>query len=195
MIQSDVPDSGGGGADAAVRAEVEELRMRMKLIGGLFALLVLAGSSYQQDAKFAALFVFNFAKYVEWPAAQSSGEFTFVVLGKDPMYDELKTIAEKTKLDGRAIVVRQVDGPEQAGACHIMYVSPGKSDALQDVLGKVAPGTLVVANRDGLGAKGASINLVMIDGKQRYEINPEGLKKAGLVAKPVLFKLGKVLGS
>jgi hypothetical protein len=52
---------------------------------------------------------------------------------------------------------------------------------------------LIVTNKKGLASAGSPINLAMVDGKQRYEINTESLKKTGLKAKPVLFKLGTVV--
>jgi hypothetical protein len=165
---------------------------RIALLTAMSGLLY-CSTSAAQDAKFTALFIVNFAKYVEWPG--TSGDFVVTVLGDDGVTDELKTIAEKTKIGEQPMSVGSSKTPEQAGKCNIIYVTPGKSDALPAVISKYASGgVLIVTNGKGLAEKGAAINLSMIDGKQRYEINPEGIKKSGLVAKPVLFKLGKVIG-
>jgi hypothetical protein len=50
-----------------------------------------------------------------------------------------------------------------------------------------------VTQKDGLGKEGASINMVYLNGKLTFEINVACLKKGGLSAKPVLFKLGTVI--
>jgi len=148
-----------------------------------------------EDYKFTALFVMNFAKYVDWPAEVASGDFVITVVGNDPIIDELKTIAEKTTIGAQKLVIRKAESVDQIEPSRIVYISPGKSAQLSNALAKFASGVLVVTNGKGLAEQGAAINLVEIDGKQRYEINTDGFKKSGLGAKPVLFKLGKVLGS
>ena len=161
----------------------------------LLFLLVLLLPARAEDAKFTALFVMNFAKYVEWPAEGQSGGIVITVLGEGAIVDELKTVASKTTAGERKLAVRQVAKLDDVGSTHILYLCPGKSDQLADALKKYPSGVLVVTNGKGLGEKGAPINLVEIEGKQRYEINTEAMKKCGLSAKPVLFKLGKVVGS
>lgn len=150
--------------------------------------VALCGQAVAQDAKFTALFVLNFAKCVEWPA--QGAELAIGVVGSDPVTDELKVIAQKTKLGSRSIAIRTFDSGEHTERCDILYVSPDKADALAGLLAKFETGTLIVSNKKGLAQQGAPINLCMIDGKQRYEINTEALKKTGLKVTPVLFKLG-----
>jgi hypothetical protein len=163
-----------------------------RLLLSFAVLLFGAGWIHAQDAKFNSLFIVNFAKYVEWPSA--SGDFVITVLGEDPVIDELKYIAEKTSIGEQKLTVTKCNTSEQIGKCNIVYVTPGKSNTLATVVAKFGgSNVLIVTNKEGLAAAGAAINLAMIDGKQRYEINQESLKKSGLVAKPVLFKLGKAI--
>jgi hypothetical protein len=165
----------------------------LKTVLILFALL---GLSHGQDAKFTALFITNFARYIEWPSEQSRGDFVVTVLGNDQVTEELKIIAEKTMVGEQRLVIRKCLTTEALEKSHIIYVAPEKSECLAGVLEKFGSGpTLIVTNKKGLAQAGAAINLAMIAGKQRYEINPASLKKSGLGAKPVLFKLGTVIGS
>lgn len=167
----------------------------MKRLFLALALMALAGPSVlrAEDAKFTALFIMNFAKYVEWPGG--AGDFVITVLGNDPVIDELKIIAEKTKIGERALVIQKAGTPDQVGKCDLVYLPPDKKSAYDALAARFGNGVLIVTNADGMAQKGAPINLATIDGKQKFEINPEGLKKSGLGAKPVLFKLGKVVGS
>jgi hypothetical protein len=169
----------------------------MKRTAVLTAILALAGLSavWAEDAKFTALFVLNFAKYVEWPTEGQTGDLVITVVGEGAVVDELRTLAGKTTAGERTIVVRQAASTDQVQTTHILYLCPSKHGQLAAALAKFPSGVLVVANGDGLAAQGAAINLVEIEGKQRYEINTAALKKCGLGAKPVLFKLGKVVGS
>ncbi len=160
---------------------------RTLLVCGLAAL-----AARGEDVRFTALFVFNFAKSVEWPSQE--GDFVFGVVGTDPVAEELSIIAGKTKLGAQSIVVKTFENAETAETCNVLYVSPGQSGSLGTLLEKFGGNhVLVVTNKKGLAEAGAPINLAQIDGKQRYEINTKSLKKTGLVAKPVLFKLGTVV--
>jgi hypothetical protein len=170
----------------------------MKRTGVAFAVATIFAMSWlpvqAEDYKFTALFIFNFAKYIDWPS--QDGDFVIGVLGNDPIIDELKTIAGTADLNGRKMVVKKFSSAGQVEKCGILYVTPGQSDSLSPMVNKFGQsGVLIVTNKPGLAEAGAAINLAMIDGKQRYEINTASLKKSGLSAKPVLFKIGKVIGS
>jgi hypothetical protein len=167
-------------------------RRLYRIAAAVLALSV--GGAWAQDHTFTALFIFNFAKCVEWPT--TSGDFVIGVLGDDPVTKELQAIAGKTKLGEQSIVIQGFESAEKAGRCNILYVTPGQSGTLASVIEKFgADSVLVVTNKKGLAQAGSPINLVNIDGKLRYEINVDSFKKTGLKAKPVLFKLGTAVGS
>jgi hypothetical protein len=154
----------------------------------------MTGSLWAQDTKFTALFILNFAKYVEWPSAAATGDFVITVLGDDPVIDELKVLAGQTKIETRSVVVKKVASVDQIDNANLLYIAPDNSSSLPAVMNKFGSNNvLVVTNKKGLAKEGAGINFMMVDGKQRFEINAGSLKKAGLTAKPVLFKLGSVI--
>jgi hypothetical protein len=146
---------------------------------------------FAQDVKFTALLIVNFAKYVGWPVDSQKGDFVITVLGDDPVVEELQAAGQNTAIGDQKIVVKKALSLDRVERCNILYISPDKSNSLTSALGKFPASTLVVTNKDGLAKEGSGINIVMIDGKMRFEINVESLKKSGLTAKPVLFKLGK----
>jgi len=121
----------------------------------------------------------------------AGNEFTITVLGDDPIFEELKTIGAKS--EDLKITVKKTLSLDQVNRCNILYISPDKSNLLQAAINKFSANTLIVTSKDGLGKAGSAINLIMIDGKLKFEINPESLKKSSLKAKPALFKLGKAI--
>src|SRR6267142_4422997 len=58
-----------------------------------------------------ALYLFNFAKYTEWPKhafADDNAPFVLGILGKDPFHADIDIIKGKT-IKGRKLVVRYFD--------------------------------------------------------------------------------------
>ncbi|OGJ89076.1 MAG: hypothetical protein A2268_08750 [Candidatus Raymondbacteria bacterium RifOxyA12_full_50_37] len=157
----------------------------------VFLALTVPDYTLAQDTKFSALLVYNFTKYVEWAGAPSA--FAITILGDDPITDELKIIAEKSA--DVKITIKKVASLDQVGQCDLLFISPDKSNQLGAAIQKFPSNTLIVTNKDGLGKAGSAINLIQVDGKLRFEINPGSLKTSGLKAKPALFKLGKTIES
>lgn len=161
----------------------------------LAILVVCCGRTYSQDYKMLGLYIINFAKYVVWPAeAAGQGDFVITVLGDDPIVDQLKTLAAETQVGTQKIVVNKSLALDKTEKCNILFIAPDKSNQLPGAIAKFSSAnTLIVTRKEGLAREGAAINLVTVDGKLMFEINVDGLKKCGLSAKPVLFKLGRTI--
>src|SRR5688500_8649786 len=109
----------------------------MKLIRNiLFSCVLLAGvilpekvHAQETDYKAYTLFVYNFMKYIEWPEASAKGDFIVGVMGDSPIYNELLTLSKTKKAKGRNIVVKKITTPQEATACHMVYVAPSKSSS------------------------------------------------------------------
>ena len=83
---------------------------------GLFMILLLGATlmASGQQSMFKALFMFNFAKYIEWPNQESKSEFIIGVLGNDDIITELKKLAGARKINNKSIVVKSVKSPSEA---------------------------------------------------------------------------------
>ena len=77
-----------------------------------------------------AVYLYNFAHYVQWPAdADSQGPFVIGVLGRDPFGALLDEIASSKRLEGRAIAVKRFASAEQYEACHILFLTASATAA------------------------------------------------------------------
>jgi hypothetical protein len=164
----------------------------MRLVLVMVLLAAAAAPLAAQDAKLSALFIMSFTKHVEWPSVSDS-TYVITVLGDDPIYDQLKSLSTVGQVDGRIIVVNKAARIENIGKTHILYIAPDKSNQLVTAAARFgAEPTLIVTQKPGLIKEGTGINIVAVDGKLLFEVNAESLKKAGLRARPLLFKLGKL---
>ena len=168
--------------------------MKRKAI--LFLLFGLFGSfvASAQEDMFKALFMYNFTKYIEWPPEYKSGDFVITVLGSSGVITELEKLAGKKSVDNQPIVVIKASDASEISKSHIVYVSPSKSSQFEVLKSSLATKpTLLVTDKQGLAEIGACINYVQVDGKQKFEINPDAVHTAGLKLNSALTALGIVV--
>jgi hypothetical protein len=153
-----------------------------------------AGSFQEYQVK--AVFLFNFAKFVEWPAVafkDAQSAVTLCILGKDPFGDALDSLREKT-IEGRRLVIRRVSKVEEADRCHILFVSASEKESLSHIL-KVTGNrnVLTVGDTKGFAESGVMINLISTENKVSFEINLDAAEHASLKISSKLLKLGKII--
>ncbi|MBD0256946.1 MAG: YfiR family protein, partial [Cytophagales bacterium] len=103
-----------------------------------------------------AIFLYNFTKYVHWPAGSLTGDFRITVVGNSKVTQELTAIVQNKTVLGKKIVVTQVNTAQELTGAHLVYLSGGRSGDLEELLQKLAgKPVLVVTERDGLVRKGA----------------------------------------
>lgn len=134
-------------------------------------------------------------KYVEWPEAQSKGDFVLAVLGDSPINKELQTLAASKKLKGRNIVIKKCNTPEETAGSHLVFVSSAKSNTVKALkeLTKDKP-ILIVGEREGLAKKGAGLSFVTLeDDELKFDINKKEIEQHQLKIASSLLSLGIVI--
>jgi YfiR/HmsC-like len=149
-----------------------------------------------QEYQIKAAFLYNFAKFVEWPATafkDAQSPLTLCILGKDPFGDALDSLREKT-IEGRRLVIRRVSKIEEADKCHILFVSASEKDSLSHIL-KVTRSwnVLTVGDTKGFAESGVVINIISIGNKMGFEINLDAAEHTSLKISSKLLKLGKII--
>jgi hypothetical protein len=124
-----------------------------------------------------AVFIYNFTKYINWPA--SSDKLTIGILGKSPIMSELEVFHGK-KVSGREIEVKQIHAVNDASTCHIVFVPTLRSHHVADLsVMSQQKGILLISEEDQI-AKGAAISFVIVNNKLKFKINPKVIKAADL---------------
>ncbi|MBC7922640.1 MAG: YfiR family protein [Ferruginibacter sp.] len=147
----------------------------------------------EMNDKITSIFLYNFAKQVQWPPQAASGNLVIGVLGNPPVLNELKASAGQVKINGRAVVIRQISGPAQYGelkTCHLLFVAKEESKSLKGVRDALGNAPVLVVG-EGEGQKNNSINLFMDeeDGRAKFEVNNGALNKHGLRITAMLMSL------
>lgn len=146
------------------------------------------------NAKIKSVFVYNFTKYIDWPAPYKQGNFIIGVLGSTSMLTELSTMAATKKVGSQTLEVKMFPSPEAVGKCHILYVSADMASNFKEITNKIkGNSTLLVTEKSGLAKQGAAINFVVQDNKQKFELNKSNAEKYDLSISSTLTSLAIVV--
>ncbi|MBR5958965.1 MAG: YfiR family protein [Salinivirgaceae bacterium] len=166
----------------------------MRRISLLLLGLLLCIGAKAQDEKFKALFMYNFTKYIEYPASKQAGNFVIAVVGDSPIISELQTIAEKKTVGQQKIEVKKIAATDDVTKYHIVFVPESKSASAADIASKiVGKGVVLITDKPGLGKTTSGINYVSSGGKQSFEVNQNRLKEHGVNVASALVTLGKAV--
>lgn len=160
----------------------------------LFTLLTmfsLQGKCQQTDLQDAgtvkALFIYNFTKYIEWPAARPGTPFIIQVYGDAAMKQQLETMLKGRKVNDRPIVVRLYSAGDTTQA-QINFIPGRQYDHARPLLSRNNKGSLFIT--DGLATKrNEGINLIKVDDRLRFQLNESALRKEGLKISSQLLEL------
>ena len=166
----------------------------------LVAVLVCAGAAVTsaQDVpleyRVKAAYLFNFTKFVEWPAAAfDDGEpFSICVAGRNPFGPALSETLSGERAAGLPLTARVVN-PSGASSCHVLFVPRGVA-AAPYLRGVGRAPVLTVGESPGFVNDGGVINFVLEGGRVRFEINQATAARAQLKVSSRLLQLGRGAG-
>ena len=87
-------------------------------------------------------------------------------------------MSKTKKVANQSLLVKRFKSPSEITKCHIVYVSKEKSTDLTSIIGKVkSNSTLIITEKQGLVDKGAGINFIVKDNRQKFELNKSNVEK------------------
>jgi hypothetical protein len=154
-----------------------------------------AADSVSKEYKIKAAYLYNFAKFVEWPAdsfTNSQEPLVIGVFGQNPFGEELKAIAKDHKINGRDIVIKPVATLAEAGGVHLMFFGVTEDDQVAGMLAALKNSSvLTVGESEKFFAAGGMITFVREADKVRFEINAPAAEQHGVKISAQLLKLAK----
>ena len=151
------------------------------------------GQSSFEEYKVKAAFIYNFAKFVEWPESAFRGkrEFCIASLGRSPLDRELAALAGKT-VNGRSIVFHQLSSPEEAVQCQVLFISRSELDRTSGIVDSVKDlPVLTIADREDFCKKGGMLCIEKENGKLVFDVNYRETLRARLKPSSQLLKLAR----
>jgi hypothetical protein len=157
------------------------------------------GASGQQSApseyQMKAAFLYNFAKFVEWPPAVLPENSTLVigVLGDDPFDATLENTIRNKNVAGHPITCRRIKSPNDVKGCHILFISSSEKKRWPEISGALAGSSVLTVgeNWDNFTDTGGMIYFFMDDRRVCFDINAEAARRASLSISSKLMLLRK----
>ena len=177
-------------------------RARILIIAWCILVSLPPGSHAQRPTEYEvkAAFLYNFAKFVEWPSGafeDADAPIVIGILGKDPFGPILEQTVGGNTAGGRSLKIRQFarigDGLKR---CHILFISRTAPSPPKQVMERIeGSSVLTVGEVDAFCQDGGIVNFVLQQNRVRFEINPDAAARAGLKISSRLLKLARIVGT
>ncbi|HEY2380639.1 MAG TPA: YfiR family protein [Terriglobia bacterium] len=156
-------------------------------------------SSGSSEYLVKAGFIYNFAKLVEWPQnafSNSAQPIVIGVLGNESFAATLERAVDGKKVENHPILVKRLRVPKDTKecGCHILFLASGESAHADEII-QLLNGTFVltIGETPRFTRQGGIINLILDDGKVRFEVNVDAAKQANLNISSRLLSLAKIV--
>jgi len=145
-------------------------------------------------------FIYNFAKFVEWPPTsfpQSDAPIVIGILGTDPFGSVLDRIVADKKIGSRGFVVRRYKWSKDLKdlrECQILFVSSSEKAHTDEILEfvKWLP-ILTIGETPGFAERGGVIRFTVEDNRVRFEVSVDAAHNANLNISSRLLTLAKII--
>lgn len=143
-----------------------------------------------------AAFIFNFTRFVDWPANSSSSlddPFVIGVLGDDRFSTYINEIVRGEKLGSKAITVKHFKNVKELAHCNILFISAVEASKIKDELkGINRRGVLTVSDAANFVKWGGIISFFKEENKLRLQINTDEAKASQLTISSKLLNVSKI---
>jgi hypothetical protein len=144
-----------------------------------------------------AAFLYNFAKFVEWPSSSfrdAASPLQICVFGQDPFGEELRNITNEKTVNGRKFEVHQIVDLQLARTCHILFIASSQRAQLKQILeGLRGPYALTVGDTKGFAEQGGMINFVLDNDRVQFEVSRKAVEQSGLKISSKLLSVAKLV--
>ena len=142
-----------------------------------------------------AVFLFNFAQFVDWPPKafpEAQTPLVIGVLGEDPFGTYLDETVRGEKVNNRPLVVQRYRRTGDIKTCHVLFINRSETDRLEQILASLrGRNILTVGDTDDFAQRGGMIQLVTEKNKIRMRINLEVVKAANLTISSKLLRVAE----
>ncbi len=157
-----------------------------------------APAAISEEYQIKAVFLFNFAQFVDWPERSFSDRtspLVIGVLGRDPFGVYLDDLVEGENVGNRPLVVRRFGRPEEIGDCHILFIGASETDSLETIFAHLkARSILTVGDVEAFCRRGGMVRFVTEGGKIRLRVYVEAARAHDLTISSKILSPATTVG-
>jgi hypothetical protein len=146
-----------------------------------------------------AAFLYNFAKFVQWPAGAFSGASAPLVLctyESNKVGNALRGIVNNKTIRGRSLAVKEIEDISESNVCQVLFMGRSASRNEKSILAAIRRRSiLVVGETPNFAKDGGAISFVVQDNRLRFVVNLRATDRAGLKLSSKLLSLAILAGT
>ena len=187
------PGKANGGADRT--------RLSRRIVLCFLALSLLsvtlstASQAQSNEYQVKAAFLYNFARFVDWPGdafGGSNAPLIIGVVGDDPFGGALDQAINGKNINGHPLVVRRLKWGQDLRSCQILFISSSERKHLPKIIQSLrGSNVLTVGDMGQFNQQGGIINFILEASKVKFEINSRAADQAHLRISSKLLALAK----
>jgi hypothetical protein len=157
-------------------------------------------SSLAQDhpteADVKAAYLFNFGKFVRYPADTPLNNFDICLVGHDPVAPMLESGAADESIENHPVRVKQFDKAADARGCAIVFMGASEAGRVEkDLTALQGSNALTVSDLPQFIDRGGMIQFVLQGNRVRFAVNLSSAVRARLALSSELLKVALYVNS
>ena len=158
---------------------------------------MVAQTGKASESHLKAVFLFNFAQFVDWPSAafpDSAAPLVIGVLGDDPFEGFLDQTIRGEHVRGRGFQLQRYRSVGEIKTCHILFISRATGARLDEVLANLRNRPILTVSDDaGFAERGGMIRFVIDQNRIRLQINLDAAQAASLTVSSKLLRVADIV--
>ena len=150
----------------------------------------------EDDLLLKAAFIYNFAKFTQWPSEvfqEQTSPLNLCITGEDELVKKLEQLAGKT-IQQHPVVVQDLQQAQKIEDCQILYVAMSEDKNFLKILSPIRNQPVLTISELPLFAQsGGIIKLYKEKEQTHFIINLAASRQSGLEINSRLLKLAKVI--
>jgi len=148
--------------------------------------------SPMNESQVKAMFVYNFLKFVEWPAEshEAGDPFVVLIIGEGPTADATEQFLESKTIGDQKVRVRRARWDQPVDGARAAFVVEPDGKRLHRILDAArSAGVLTIGEGEGFTTRGGVIALLVEDRRVRFDVDTTAAAVAGLRVSSKLLAL------
>lgn len=145
------------------------------------------------EPQIKAAYILNFARYASWPAAafaDARAPLVVCMLGQGTA--DIAQQLQSRAAGGHPLELRSIARIDDSAGCHALYVAPTERAHQAALLARLHDqAILTIGDSSTFLTDGGMINLLLVDGSIRFEVNLAAAKRGGMSLNPRVLALAE----
>jgi len=152
-------------------------------------------SAYHQatETEIKAAYLYNFTKFIEWPAAAAPAEpFRLCVVNDDRLKRAIDQTIEGESANGRELQSVTPRTPAEAAACQVLFIGRSEPDRAATFMAAISDlPVLTVGDSLQRSSQAMDVEFVLEGNRLRFDVNLTGAERRGLKISSKLLRVAR----